>query len=214
MTEEFGKEFWEARYHGAHAAEREPNPHLVAEVGELSPGTALDAGCGAGGEALWLAARGWQVTAVDISTAALQHARARADAAGSEIAARIDWHQADLTEWIPPAAHFDLVCTHYVHTSGSPQDLFDRLATAVAPGGTLLIVGHHPTDHLSSSAHGHSSATHSHSSQVHVTAADIAAHLDPARWEVRVAEDRSRQAAGPHGIETTLEDTVLRARRR
>ncbi|MFE3444117.1 class I SAM-dependent methyltransferase [Nocardia sp. NPDC059180] len=207
MTEEFGKEFWETRYHGGHTAEREPNPHLVAEVAELSPGTALDAGCGTGGEALWLAARGWQVTAVDISTTALQHARARADAAGSEIVTRIDWQQADLTEWIPPTAHFDLVCTHYVHTAGSPQDLFDRLATAVAPAGTLLIVGHHPTDHLSSHAHGSSS------SHVHITAADIAARLEPGRWEVQVAEDRSRQAPGPNGAEITFEDTVLRARR-
>lgn len=206
MTEEFGKEFWETRYHGDHAVDREPNPHLVAEVGELPPGTALDAGCGTGGEALWLAARGWQVTAVDISTAALQHARTRADAAGPDIAARIDWQQADLTEWPPPAVHFDLVTTHYVHTTGSPQALFDRLAAAVAPGGTLLIVGHAPTDHLSSHAHG--SSPH-----VHITAADIAAGLDPDRWKVEVAEDRSRQAPGPHGTEITLDDTVLRARR-
>lgn len=208
MTEEFGKEFWETRYHGAHSAAREPNPHLLAEVGDLPPGTALDAGCGTGGEALWLAAQGWQVMAVDISDAALRHARERADAAGADIAARISWQQADLTEWVPPAAQFDLVCTHYVHTSGSPQELFERLATAVAPGGTLLIVGHAPSDHLSSHAHGSSSA------HVHVTAEDIAAGLDPGRWEVQVAEGRSRQAIGPNGSEVTLEDTVLRARRR
>ncbi|MBF6439354.1 class I SAM-dependent methyltransferase [Nocardia cyriacigeorgica] len=208
MTEEFGKEFWETRYHGAHSAAREPNPHLLAEVGDLPPGTALDAGCGTGGEALWLAAQGWQVMAVDISDAALRHARERADAAGADIAARISWQQADLTEWVPPAAQFDLVCTHYVHTSGSPQELFERLATAVAPGGTLLIVGHAPSDHLSSHAHGSSSA------HVHVTAEDIAAGLDPGRWEVQVAEGRSRQTIGPNGSEVTLEDTVLRARRR
>lgn len=206
MTEEFGKEFWETRYHGAHAADREPNPHLVGETADLPPGKALDAGCGTGGEALWLASRGWQVTAVDISEAALRHAGERAEAAGPDIAARIEWQQADLTEWRPPAEHFDLVCTHYVHTSGSPRDLFARLAAAVAPGGTLLIVGHAPADHLSSHAHG--SSPH-----VHVTAADIAAGLDPDRWEVQVAEDRSRQTVGPHGTEVTLEDTVLRARR-
>ncbi|NEW32491.1 class I SAM-dependent methyltransferase [Nocardia cyriacigeorgica] len=206
MTEEFGKEFWEERYHGGHSAIREPNPHLVGGTGDLPPGKALDAGCGTGGEALWLASRGWQVTAVDISEAALRHARDRADAAGSDIAGRIDWQQADLTEWVPPAQYFDLVATHYVHTTGSPQALFDRLATAVATGGTLLIVGHAPTDHLSSHAHG--SSPH-----VHITAADIAADLDPDRWEVQVAEDRSRQTIGPHGTEVTLADTVLRARR-
>ncbi|WP_280234411.1 class I SAM-dependent methyltransferase [Nocardia cyriacigeorgica] len=204
MTEEFGKEFWEARYHGTHAADREPNPQLVAEVGELAPGTALDAGCGTGGEAIWLATRGWQVTAVDISTAALDQARARAGTAGADIASRITWQQADLTEWHPPTAHFDLVCTHYVHTSGSPRDLFARLSAAVAPGGTLLIVGHHPTDHLSA---------HAHSSRAHITATDIATTLDPSRWEIQVAEDRSRRTPGPHGTEVTLADTVLRARR-
>ncbi|WP_162140635.1 class I SAM-dependent methyltransferase [Nocardia cyriacigeorgica] len=146
------------------------------------------------------------MTAVDISSAALRRARDRAEAAGPDIAARIEWQQADLTEWRPPAEHFDLVCTHYVHTSGSPQDLVARLAAAVASGGTLLIVGHAPGDHLSSHAHG--SSPH-----VHGTTADIAARLDPDRWEVQVAEDRSRQTIGPHGSAVTLDDTVLRARR-
>lgn len=71
MSEEFGKTFWEERYRGRTTAHvSPPNPQLVTEAGDLTPGTALDAGCGEGADAIWLASRGWQVTAVDIATTA------------------------------------------------------------------------------------------------------------------------------------------------
>ncbi|MEU7484332.1 class I SAM-dependent methyltransferase [Streptomyces sp. NPDC042319] len=208
MTEEFGKDFWEQRYRGHTATRvRQPNAQLVAEAPALAPGTALDAGCGEGADARWLAERGWRVTAVDIAAAALEHARKQAEMSGAEAADRIDWVEADLTAWVPPADHFDLVSTHYVHAAASREALFGRLAAAVAPGGTLLVVGHHPSGHGTAAVHGAPR-------EVHFTAEEIAADLDPARWEIVVAEARTRSVTGHGGQELTLEDAVLRARKR
>jgi SAM-dependent methyltransferase len=187
MPEEFDEAYWESRYAGhtgqAHVA---PNPHLLLQAEGLTPGTALDAGCGEGGSALWLAGRGWRVTGVDVSATALRRARAHAERLGGDVAERIDWRAADLTTWEPPLAHFDLVTAHYVHPTGSQEDLVRRLAAAVAPGGTLLVVDHGPGDEH---AHTHSSAD------------ALAGALDTRVWTVEVAE----ASAG---------DTVLRARRR
>ncbi|GAB3136716.1 class I SAM-dependent methyltransferase [Micromonospora sonneratiae] len=208
VSEEFGEAYWEDRYR-THAAEhgRQPNPQLVAEVRDLAPGTALDAGCGEGGEAIWLASRGWRVTAVDIATTALRRAREHAEALGPDVANRIDWVRADLTGWTPTGEHFDLVTTHYVHPATSRDALFDRLAAAVTPGGTLLVVGHHPSDQ-------HAARSHASTPDVHFTAEEIAASLDPDRWEIVVADARTRSVTRHDGHEITLRDTVLRARRR
>ncbi|WP_110943709.1 class I SAM-dependent methyltransferase [Streptomyces niger] len=217
MNEAFDKAFWEERYRGQHGARvPRPNPQLVAEAAELAPGRALDAGCGEGADARWLAARGWRVTAVDIAAGALDRARQQAAAAGADVADRIEWREADLTAWVPPEGHFDLVSTHYVHPAGSPQELFRRLAAAVAPGGTLLVVGHDPSGHGTD-------GTHDAPGEVHFTAEEVAADLDPDRWDVLVAEARTRPAHGHggHGDHDghgghggTLQDSVLRARKR
>ena len=91
--------FWDGRYRSVGSVwSGRPNPHLVAEVAGLVPGTALDVGCGEGADAVWLATRGWRVTAVDISTVALERGTARAVEAGGGVAQRIDWRHADLTE--------------------------------------------------------------------------------------------------------------------
>ncbi len=204
MQEEFSREYWEERYtshgggHGAH-----PNPHLIAEAGELPPGRALDAGCGEGADALWLAAHGWQVTAVDIAEAALARARQHEAAAGPG-SGKVEWMQADLTAWVPPENAFSLVIAHYVHPAGAGNAVRQRLAAAVAPGGTLLIVSHHPHD-------AHSSA-HTNSPGVHVTEERIADGLDPELWHVTVAEARTRPALHPGGHD--FHDTVLRAEKR
>lgn len=195
----FTKAYWDEHYDSrAPGAAHPPNPYLVAAAQHLPPGRALDAGCGEGAETIWLATRGWQVTAVDIAATALDRARRRAETSG--LTDGIDWIQADLTEWTPAEGQFDLVCSHYVHPATSPGDLFRRLAAAVAPGGTLLLVGHHPSDH-------HTSGT----PEAHVEIGDLAAVLDPARWDIVVAEDRSRTMSHG-GREITLHDTVLQAR--
>lgn len=208
MSEEFDKEYWDERYRGHRGSHRpQPNPQLVAEAAELAPGTALDAGCGEGADALWLASRGWQVTAVDIAGAALRQAREHAEAVGGDLKDLIDWVEADLDSWTPDGQGFDLVSTHYVHTAGSREALFRRLAGSVAPGGTLLIVGHHPSDHGGTACHAPAPGSF-------VTPDEVAASLDPAGWEIVVAETRSRWVTAHDGHEITIRDAVLRARRR
>jgi 2-polyprenyl-3-methyl-5-hydroxy-6-metoxy-1,4-benzoquinol methylase len=148
----YDRKFWEERWsrvlreHADQVAHRLPNAHLIAEVENLRPGLALDASCGHGSDTLWLAARGWQVTAVDFSATALAHAQSMAETTGTEIAERIDWVEGDLATWTPQPDHYDLVTCLYVHVAGSLQEMVRRLATGVASGGTLLLVGHRPID--------------------------------------------------------------------
>jgi SAM-dependent methyltransferase len=204
---EYDQNFWEERWaqalceHGARVAQRPPNAHLTAEVGELRSGRALDAGCGHGSDALWLAARGWQVTAVDFAATALAYARSTAEAMGPEIAECIDWVEADLETWTPGPDEYDLVASLYVHTAASVEELVQRLVTGVARGGTLLLIGHRPID----PATGAATAA---AGQVQVSVEAVLAALDPDRWELLVAEDRRRPVVGS-GV-----DAVIRARRR
>ena len=107
--------FWDERYRSSSALwSGQPNPQLVIEAGDLRPGTALDVGCGEGADAIWLATRGWRVTAVDISTVALERGAAQAGAVGDDVGLRISWLQADLIEWNPPAS-YDLVSAQFMH---------------------------------------------------------------------------------------------------
>ncbi|MEV0328656.1 methyltransferase domain-containing protein [Micromonospora echinospora] len=208
MPVEFDGEYW-AEHYGGRAAHggRQPTVHLVTEVGDLAPGRALDAGCGEGADAVWLAGRGWRVTAVDISATALGRGREHAERLGAAVADRIDWVQADLTTWTPPGDAFDLVCSHYVHSTAPTGTLVRRLAASVAPNGTLLVVGHHPSD-----PHHHGQPPRAAEAQV--TAEEMAAALGPG-WDVLVAGTRTRPAGGgPHGHGGTSRDAVLRARRR
>ena len=196
----FDEASWEERYRTAPALwSGRANPQLVAEAAALPPGRALDAGSGEGGDALWLAGRGWQVTAVDFSTVALARAAAQAE----RLDVGVDWVHADLTRWAPPAAAFDLVSAQYFHLP--PHDrapALARLAAAVAPGGSLLVVGHRPSE------------LHTGMPEMFFTAQQIAVTLDPVAWDVVVCEDRPRTASGPAGHELPVADAVLRARRR
>jgi len=139
---EYDRNFWEERWwqalreHGDRVAQRPPNAHLTAEVGDLRPGRALDAGCGHGSDTLWLAARGWQVTAVDFAATALAFARSTAEALGPDVAERIAWIEADLAAWTPQPDEYALVVCLYVHIAGSVEEMMQRIATGVAPGGT------------------------------------------------------------------------------
>jgi SAM-dependent methyltransferase len=191
---DFGRDSWDRRWsqalrEGPHAvAQRPANAHLLAEVANLRPGRALDAGSGHGAETLWLASRGWRVAAVDFSTTALEHARSRAESLGADVAARIEWIAADLATWIPPRERYDLVACLYVHVAGSVPEMVRRL------------VGHQPTD----PATGLPTAA---AGQVQVSVDTALAALESDRWEVIVAEDRPREVAGS-GV-----DAVVHARR-
>jgi SAM-dependent methyltransferase len=118
----------------------EPNVFVVRELGGLPPGRALDLGAGEGRNAIWLAERGWQVTAVDFSAVAL--AKAAQLAAGRGVTG-ITWVDADLRGYQPPPESFDLVLLAYIHLpSAESSALLRAAATALAPGGTLLVIGH------------------------------------------------------------------------
>lgn len=208
MTHSFDQQYWDQVWQGDRAAAMgasSTNPHLVREVGGLTPGSALEAGCGGGAEAIWLAQQGWRVTAADIAEDALTIAARRAEAAeAAGVAEQVSWVQADLSTWAPDA-QYDLVTTHYAHPAMPQLEFYDRIAAWVAPGGTLLIVGHLHQDH----GHGDDEPPASASA----TAAAITARLDPAVWEVATAQEAHRTTAGHDGRETTLHDVVVRARR-
>ncbi len=209
MNDELNADFWDERYRSADAVwSGEPNGQLIAEVSELAPGVALEVGCGEGADAIWLAQRGWRVTATDISAVALERGRAQAAVVGDDVARRIEWLCADITTWEPPAAAYDLVSAHFMHFA-NPQRavVFRRLAGAVKPRGTLLIVAHHPSDLQTT-------ARRWPMPEYFYTAEDITASLEPERWNVVVAESRAREIVDPAGQTITIHDVILRAERR
>jgi SAM-dependent methyltransferase len=206
VTSDYDRDSWERRWsqalrEGAHAVARHPpNAHLLAAVADLPSGRALDAGAGHGAETRWLASRGWRVTAVDFSSTALDHARSTAESLGADVAARIEWITADLGAWTPPPERYDLVACLYVHVAGSVPAMVRRLAAGVAPGGTLLLVGHRPVDPATG-------APTRAAGQVQVSVDTAVPALERDRWDIVVAEDRPRAAGG--GV-----DAVVHARRR
>ena len=204
----FTQEFWDERYGSAEALwSGQPNQRLVENLADRTPGTALDVGCGEGADAIWLAAHGWQVTAVDVSQVALDRAARHADAAGADLAARITWQHADLRSWDPGPARFDLVSAHYLHLPPTAREqAHRRLAATVRPGGMLLIVGHHPSDLQTT-------IPRPNLPELFFTAEQEAAALDPAEWAV-VAAAPQREALDPDGHPVTIADAVLRAERR
>lgn len=135
---------WDARYAEAGTVwSREPNRFVEEVLGPLPPGAALDLAAGEGRNAIWLAGRGWRATGVDFSPVGIDKARALAGQQG----VAVDWVVADLREYQPPARTFQAVLLAYLHLP--PADLtgvLARAAAAVAPGGTLLVVGHDATN--------------------------------------------------------------------
>lgn len=184
-----------------------PNATLVQVVADLSPGTALDLGCGEGGDAIWLAERGWRVTAVDISPVALDRATAEARARG--LADRIDWRRHDLAADFP-AGVFDLVSAAFLHAPSEIEFPRERVlrdaAAAVAPGGHLLVVGH--ADVPPWSQH---HADHDLLPSAQTVWDSLALPADG--WRPRLLEAVARAATGPDGETATLHDAVVLAER-
>ncbi|MEU0465142.1 class I SAM-dependent methyltransferase [Amycolatopsis sp. NPDC006131] len=184
---------WDEMYRGRERVfSGEPNEVLVTEVADLAPGQALDVGCGEGADALWLARRGWHVTAIDVSRVALERAAA-ADDTG-----RVAWMHADLAVLSPPAGCFDLVSAHYVPLRKAEPGVLRGLLAAVAPGGTVLVASHDPAE--LTPREGFDPADY-------YQPADVAALLGP-EWTVLADEIRPRARPGRY-----TRDTVLRARR-
>lgn len=193
--------FWDERYAGTDAVwSGNPNQRLVEQVTGLTPGTALDVGCGEGADAVWLARQGWRTTGVDVSQVALDRAAGHAAAAGVEV----EWRLLDVVVGEPFPATYDLVSAHFLHP---PADLLGdvvrRLGDAVAPGGTLLHVAHDPRD--SHALHRDPELT-----RLMPTLEQVVGLLDPATWDLRVAEVQARTQLH-QGEERLLHDTVVRA---
>ncbi|MEO6471682.1 MAG: class I SAM-dependent methyltransferase, partial [Aeromicrobium sp.] len=199
-------EFWNNRYRESDRVwSGEPNPQLLAEADRLAPGRALDAGCGEGADAIWLARRGWTVTAVDFAQAALDKGRAEAERQGC--AAAIDWVCQDLTGW-QPDEEFDLVSAQFFHVEPSFRDKTVRhLANAVMAGGSLLVVGHNREDLRTH-------AGHERHAETLFDPEDIERLLDEADWSIAVSEARQRVVRTAEGQPFNYTDTVVRAVRR
>jgi SAM-dependent methyltransferase len=134
------REDWNRRYAEVESVwSLTPNRFLVAEAADLRPGRALDLACGEGRNAIWLAERGWLVTAVDYSDVAIEKARQRA--AGERVA--VDLHVQDLLAFEPDRRAYDLVLVLYVQIPAAERrQVLAMAAEALAPAGTLLLVGH------------------------------------------------------------------------
>ncbi|MEE1758783.1 class I SAM-dependent methyltransferase [Streptomyces sp. SP18BB07] len=194
---------WDSRYADRHQLwSGRPNGALVAETASLTPGRVLDVGCGEGADALWLARRGWDVTALEVSGVALRRAAGHARDAGLAI----HWVHAELTRAALPPASFDLVSAQYPALLRTPDaEAEHALLAAVAPGGVLLLVHHAGMETRQADDSGFDPADYVWPSMV--------AELLDDDWEVEVDEQRPREApdggAGAHHTD----DLVLRVRR-
>jgi 2-polyprenyl-3-methyl-5-hydroxy-6-metoxy-1,4-benzoquinol methylase len=194
---------WEERYSGDERIwSGNPNPQLVAEVTALTPGTALDVGCGEGGDVIWLARRGWRVTGADFSANGL--ARAARNAAAAGVADRTDWWQVDARVFTADGRSYDLVTSHFLHPpDGGMVEVTRRLAEAVAPGGHLLVVGHAPSEVFTHLTANQRSAM--------FLAEDLLPSL-PDGFEALVVEQRPRTMTRD-GVTVDVHDSTLLARR-
>ena len=204
MTDASTRGFWEQLY-----GERDQvwsgrvNAALAREVEHVPPGRALDLGCGEGGDALWLAERGWQVHAVDISSTALDRARAEAARRGLTV----DFRRDDLADGVPTGP-FDLVCAQFFQSPVElPREQVLRAAAAeVGPGGLLLVVGHAAPPPWT---------THEPDAALLPSAAQVLEQLGlGGGWDVVRADDVAREATGPDGQHAELLDSVVLLRRR
>ena len=202
---------WDHRYGGPDRTwSANPNGTLVHEVTGLAPGRALDVGAGEGADALWLAERGWKVTATDISGNALARVRAEAERRGLGI----DLVRSDANDPAPfGTGTFDLVSLQYGSFKRTPDQRGLRsLLDAVAPGGTLLVV-HHDLSPLREPMDP-ATQTRMYDPQAFVGIDEVSAALtaDPGTWHVDIHETRPR----PAGAASThhVDDVVLRATRR
>lgn len=187
------QDFWDKHYSVPQATR--VNPVLAEIAGGLTPGTALDLGCGAGGDALWLAGRGWRVTAVDISANAVRRL--------SERNASVSARRVDLAEDFPEGS-FDLVSAQYFHTpfALSRARVLRTAAHALNPGGRLVVVDHGSTAPWS----------WNQDPDIHYPTPDevfVELALDPTRWQVERADMPRREATGPSGQTATVVDNVL-----
>jgi chemotaxis protein methyltransferase CheR len=203
MTDK-AERFWDERYRQKDRIwSGRVNPVMAAIVEPLKRGRALDLGCGEGGDAVWLARQGWLVIGVDISTTALERAAAHVAEAG--LADRVTFERHDLVHGFPEG-EFDLVSAQFLQSPiDFPHDqVLRQAASAVAPGGLLLIV-----------EHGAAPPWSDHADAEFPTAQETfeSLRLDPGKWTMERVDSAEREATGPDGTPGIMIDNVIAARR-
>ena len=198
-------EYWEQRYSGSKRVwSGKVNATMASVVAELSPGTAIDLGCGEGGDVLWLAEQGWTALGLDISATAVGRARKEAAARGLGGAS---FEAVDLDAWQPDPASVDLVTASFFQSNVALDRtaILRRAMTALRPGGRLVSVSHAAPP---SWARDHPATM--------VSVQDEVAQLGGSaeKWEVELAEERPRAATAPDGSAGEHLDAVMVLRRR
>jgi SAM-dependent methyltransferase len=195
-------ETWDARYRESELVwSRGPNQFVETELADVPPGRALDLGAGEGRNAIWLAERGWQVTAVDFSQAGLDKGRALAGDLP------VAWVCADATTWSGDGS-YDVCVLAYLQLAGEERRAAVRAGFAsVRVGGTLLLVAHDTTN-LTEGVGGPQDP------DVLMSAEEVLADLDGERFEVERAERVTREVAQPDGSTRPAYDALVRVDRR
>jgi thioredoxin reductase/SAM-dependent methyltransferase len=203
-------DYWEERYTGTERVwSGRVNQALSEVAADLTPGRALDLGCGEGADVIWLAGQGWDATGVDISPTAITRGTAAAAASGLSSRTRFLAMDAADPGALPDGEHYDLITASFLHSLVTlPRtEILRRAAERIVPGGHLLVTSHAAPPPWADLAH------HEHrflTADEEVTELGLPAE----QWEVLIAETRSRRAAGPDGQPATLDDTVVLLRRR
>ncbi|NLU81632.1 class I SAM-dependent methyltransferase [Rhodococcus sp. HNM0569] len=206
MTETAAEQ-WDARYlESDRIWSGNPNDSLVRETADLAPGRALDLGCGEGGDAIWLAKRGWAVTGTDLSVVALGRARQHAEDEG--VGDRVELVHIDLSESFPEGT-FDLVSAHFLHSFAelAREDILRRASRAVAPGGVLLVESHSGMPDWEEHDH--------HHDMEFKTPEEILADLELAdgEWETLRCVVHERAQKRPDGTDGVRLDNTVMVRR-
>jgi SAM-dependent methyltransferase len=210
------REFWDERYG---ASERvwsgRPNQRLVEQTADLTPGLACDIGCGEGADAIWLAEQGWDVTALDVSRVALERTAAHAIERGVDSRVKVGEYDvlADRPLRRPRRRKgFDLVSAQFMHVPREDFDgVYQRLASAVAPGGRLLVVAHHPDDVDTGARRPHGPGLLFGPEQLLAALGVEGGSSDD--WEVEVVDTPVREQQTEDGT-MQVRDTIVRLRRR
>ena len=198
-------EYWEQRYSRSERVwSGKVNATMASVVAELAPGTAIDLGCGEGGDVLWLAEQGWTALGLDISATAVGRARDEAASRGLDGAS---FEAVDLDAWEPEPASVDLVTASFFQSNVALDRtaILRRAMTALRPGGRLVTVSHAAPP---SWAKDHPATM--------VSVQEEAAQLvrSAKEWEVELAAERPRAATAPDGSAGEHLDAVLVLQRR